>query len=488
MTKKSLLALAASVALVAGTITAYAAGAAYSDVQGSWAQQDINKMVGLNVMTGYDDGMFHPNAWLTRTEFSNMTLRTLGLPPQQISALPSVNNLCNNYWRFGTVDNVTWISAYPNGVYRPESPIRRVEALATLAGVLNKPLVSEAEAEKILSRFSDADQIPTNARREVATAIEYNLFAADPAHPDMIMPLQPATRADTAALLANLYDNRDIAVVQNGVVVAQVQPVFTTTGTSAVREVPVVTSPAAPTQVCPPNMTPGTSGGTSCEQGYLGLPVPYRNSADTVRESGPITPGRLMVGQQASAPLTGAKTCNIAFTATVAKSLYSEYNRPGDPVVVIVDHAIFDTTGKVLAPAGSKALGYITSIESHNRSNENAQIGLVLNQFITPAGQRIPINATIANADGILRAEALQGVIFNPEHSVKALSREISTAQGSWYGSKLGKMWVLEEPLTTLVSAQPIDPMEKRTEDIIIGVGDRLQLRVNSVGILPNSN
>lgn len=457
--KKSLMTLALSLALITGAAQA----ATYPDVSGNWAQSDIDEVTNMRIMSGFNDGMFHPNAWVSRAEFSDMTLKTLGWAPNQAKQLPSVQKVSKNAWRFDEVDNAAWISMYPQGVYRPENPVRRVEALSALAGTLNKPLVSDAEATQILSTYIDADQIPPNLRREVATAIQYDLFAIDPRYASQIQPLQPATRADVAAMLSNLNDQRDIAITPPG----SSAPVATTTTTTATRAV----SGTYAEQTCENYKSSGGS------KQVCTNPVPFRNSADTVdinRFGKPPAPANVQPMTTSTLPQ------NTIFSGTVAKALYSEFNRPGDPVVLILDHTLFDDCGKVVAPAGSRVLGEVTSVVANNTTAEVAQLGLAFHEIVTPTGQRVMINGRVASADGILRSDALQGVIVHPEHSVQALRREISTAEGAWYGTKVGKMHVLETPLTTLGDSEPVTDLDQRiTQNVILGVGDRLQVMVD---------
>ncbi|WP_373531601.1 S-layer homology domain-containing protein [Vampirovibrio sp.] len=471
MKRSNLIALAVTLSLASGVT--YAA-TNYSDVSGNWAQSDINTMVDMQVMSGFNDGNFHPDAWLTRAEFTQMSGKALGLEAQKAETVPSFKQVSKNDWGFSNVDNQQWITSYPTGVFRPANPVRRVEALAAMGGALNKPLVSDAEATTILSKYSDGDQVPPTARRQVATAIQYNLFEIDPASgTDKIEPMRPITRAETAALLNDLYENRDIAIVQNGEVIAQTQPgdeTTTSTGTSAVYGESTETS--------------STTEAASQKIGYKS--TPYRNSADTIPEFRTVntttTPTTLSADSAMSLP------ANTTFTGTVAKALYSEFNRPGDPVMLILDHPLFDTSGKIVAPAGSKVLGVITNVVSKNQTNEDAQLGFAFNGFITPAGQRIPMSATIANTDGILKAKEMQGVVFHPDRSTAALSREINTSSGSLYGTKIGKAEVLDQAMVQQVSDKPMDPLDKRSSNIVIGVGDRLQLRLESMGSDPATN
>lgn len=458
MKKSNLITLSLTFSLACGM--AFAA-IPYADVTGNWAQSDINNMLDMQVMSGFNDGNFHPDAWLTRAEFSQMAAKTLGLEAKKANSVPSFKQVSQNSWAFGNVENQDWINSYPAGVFRPANPVRRVEALAAMGGALNKPMLTEAEANTVLGKYSDGDQVPNAARRQVATAIQYDLFEIDPASgANKIEPLRPINRAETAALLNDLYQNRDIAIVQNGRVLSKTEQT-PSTGTSAVSG------------------GYGTTESTDAEKiGYKS--TPFRNSADTIVEFRKVNTTTTPTNLDAKGPIS--LPANTTFTGTVAKALYSEFNKPGDPVMLILDHPLFDTNGKIVAPAGSKVLGVVKSVISKNETNDDAQLGITFNGFITPEGQRIPMSATIANTDGILKATELQGVVFHPDRSTAALSREISTSAGALYGTKIGKAEVLDEPLVQQLSSKEVDPLDKRNSNIVIGVGDRLQIRIESLG------
>jgi len=477
--KKNLIALAMTLTISAG-VAAQAATVVYTDINGNWAQTDITNLTDLKIMSGFNDGMFHPDAWLTRSEFINMNARAIGLPQNKVNQVSVFKDINGNQWNFTKVEDQALITAYPSGVFRPENPIRRAEVMASLAASINKPLVSQSEADQILSKFDDANEVPATLRRQVATAIKYDLVEIDPKFgTDELDPMRPATRAEVAAMLNELYDNRDIAIVQNGVLVTSAPVTTTTTTTTA-------TSTGATT----PGETGETIGGAGYDEVNQGASrltsdvTPFRNSADTLEETHQFPAIGLKDAGIQPTTTTVSLPANTTFTGTVAKALYSEFNHPGDPVMLILDHALFDASGRVVAPAGSKILGHVTSVLPHNQTNTQAELAMVFDQIITPTGQRLTINGTVANNDGILRAESLQGIVIHPGQSTAALKREISTAEGALYGIKNGKMNVLEEPLTTLGSEQPLALTDMSRKEIIVGVGDRLQVRIDgTVGV-----
>jgi hypothetical protein len=480
--RKNLIALAVSATLTSSALTAQAV--MYPDINGNWAQSNIQQMTDMNVMAGFSDGKFHPDAWITRTEYSKMVLKTLGIPYNQMNSVQSVDKVYRNEWGFGPVDSAT-AASYPPGVFRPENPVRRVEAIAGLAGTLTQPLVSDAEANQILSRFSDANQIPVNARRAVATSIKYGLYSYDPKFGSSnFMPMQPITRAEVADLLSDLYQNRGITIAR-----AETMPVMPSGQSTATSAVTLTGSPVTSAANNDPGVTTRRYSNDvayrNFGQSLLFGTLPYRSGADNISVMNPLTPGRTIpINPQIT---TLNLPANTTFTGTVAKALYSEYNRPGDPVMLILDHNILDSSNNIIAPAGSKLLGFISYLTPRNPSNNVAEMSLVFSQLVTPEGRRYNLCGVVANCgnEGVLKADEPQGIVFHPEHSIAALKREINTAEGSWYNTKLGKTWFLNEPFTTQVSNHSIVPADKSERNIIIGVGDRLQVRVEGCPTCP---
>jgi hypothetical protein len=204
--------------------------------------------------------------------------------------------------------------------------------------------------------------------------------------------------------------------------------------------------------------------------------MPYRNPSDTIEQ----------YRNPTVHPVTGVEPIKAAnlpadttFTGTVAKTIYSEYNRPGDPVMLILDHALMGSDNSVVAPAGSRVLGTVISVLPANTSNDKAELGIRFHEIIRPDGQRLSIDAGVNNADGILRADTPESVVFSGNRSTKALQNEIAASEGGLFGTKQGKMYVLDTPLTRLGSDRPLAYTDRPARtDVVLAVGDKLQVRV----------
>ncbi len=172
----------------------------FSDVPvGFWASAAIAALSTRGIVDGFPDGTFRPNKPITRAEFAEMVRRAFDRPASR-EAL-KFNDLTPNYWATGAIDKATqtrFMSGFPNGSFQPNRQIPRLQVLLALATGLK--LQPTTPPSQILSRYQDAEQIPTYAASKIAAATEAGLIIND-GNAKALKPKQIATRAEAAALI-----------------------------------------------------------------------------------------------------------------------------------------------------------------------------------------------------------------------------------------------------------------------------------------------
>ncbi|MEO1386036.1 MAG: S-layer homology domain-containing protein [Cyanobacteria bacterium J06634_6] len=186
----------------------------FSDISQHWASQCIVALAKREVIQGYPNGTFRPEATVSRAEFAALMQRVFGSLPVKQSA-KTFTDVLPEYWASGAI---SWtserglFSGYAGDRFRPRLTISRVQALVVLTAGMTASQATEAvsspEAEQasavlrqqMLAAFSDSSDIPTYGQDAVASALAVGLLESLP-EPRPLRPQQAMTRGEVAALL-----------------------------------------------------------------------------------------------------------------------------------------------------------------------------------------------------------------------------------------------------------------------------------------------
>lgn len=104
-------------------------GISYPDVPANhWAGQDIARAVKAGIATGYPDGTFRPDRYITRVEMAQMLGNALQLEPLDID--PGFRDIPDDYWASGmlaALKQSKTLTGYPDGTFRPNNTASRAE-------------------------------------------------------------------------------------------------------------------------------------------------------------------------------------------------------------------------------------------------------------------------------------------------------------------------------------------------------------------------
>lgn len=422
-TKMKMLALALTVQVAAAPLIASAAF--YPDTQNSWAGSAISTLSDQGILTGYPDNTFRPEGLITRAEFSAMMVKALGMQPQGTGA-QTFNDVPSTHWAYPAIETIRstgLVSGYPNGLFMPGRSISRAEAMAILANASHMQMPDASTTEQILGNYRDAASVPTWARPGVAAAIQSGIFANDPSSGNAIEPLQPATRAEVAAMVQNFRARTNVAGGMQGGM--QQGGMTTTTG----------------------------QGTTMTNQG-----------GQTVLQ-----------GRIATVP------ANTRFTGTLqAGTLSSELNKVGDQVTLVVDQPLVSSDGRVIVPVGSRIIGNVSQLESAGRTGKNATMDIDFNQIVTPDGQQYTIQGSVATEDGMLHGGTTKGRVLRALGTTAVgagLGAALGTAMGPLSGGEVGKGAIYGTAVGAGVGA--LGAAIQKGKDVAITSGDKLEIRLD---------
>jgi S-layer homology domain/Glucodextranase, domain B len=106
-----------------------------------WAKLPVEQLATLGIINGYPDGTFKPEGTINRAELTAMIVRLLGGDPGALdkASFPDVPKKLwsYNFIEQGVAEGI--VTGYPDGTFRPDAPINRVEGVSIIARFANLP-------------------------------------------------------------------------------------------------------------------------------------------------------------------------------------------------------------------------------------------------------------------------------------------------------------------------------------------------------------
>src|SRR5665647_740869 len=163
-----------------------------TDINGHWAQSQIENLTAQNIISGYPDGTFKPDKTITRAEFATVLVKAFKLAIKT----GKVFNHTAHHWAkdyIATANAFGIANGYNNAIFGPNDAIRR-EQMAVM-------IVKAAGLEPLATGkvFSDDSKISAWAKNAVSIASGNNLISGYP--DNTFKPQGSATRAEAAIVL-----------------------------------------------------------------------------------------------------------------------------------------------------------------------------------------------------------------------------------------------------------------------------------------------
>ncbi|MDD3364479.1 MAG: S-layer homology domain-containing protein [Syntrophomonas sp.] len=193
-TKYSWLILAMFIWTIAFGITTPAAYASsdLTDINGHWAQSQIENLTAQNIISGYPDGYFKPDQTITRAEFTVVLVKAFKLEANNGEDFTdTADHWAKDY--IATASACGIVNGYENGSFGPNDLITR-EQMAVM-------VVKAAKLDTIATGkvFSDDDKVSAWAKSSVDTASSYKIISGYP--DNSFKPQGSATRAEAVVVI-----------------------------------------------------------------------------------------------------------------------------------------------------------------------------------------------------------------------------------------------------------------------------------------------
>ena len=170
----------------------------FNDLVGHWSAPFVEALATQGLVKGFLNGTFKPDTQVTRAQFA--ALITAAFPVVE-AIRPGIRfpDVSSSFWAteaIRTAQTKGFISGFPDGSFRPDAPLTRVQAIVALVSGLT---LGDGRSESLLV-YTDRAQVPSYAIEPVAAATERQLIINYP-DPYTLRPLIPITRAETTAFV-----------------------------------------------------------------------------------------------------------------------------------------------------------------------------------------------------------------------------------------------------------------------------------------------
>lgn len=192
--------------MTSGSAPSPAVNRNFSDIATHWAKDCILALAQRNIVNGYPDNTFRPDAGIARSEFA--ALMFAAFPNAQSVRSPvDFSDVPSSHWAYSAIRwayERGFMSGYPDGTFQPNQMLSRLQAVLVLVSTQS---VSHSWSPDELLRlyFEDAGQVPAWAKKAAADAIAADLIVNYP-KVRQLRPLENATRGEISALLCRTLD------------------------------------------------------------------------------------------------------------------------------------------------------------------------------------------------------------------------------------------------------------------------------------------
>ena len=172
----------------------------FSDISKNyWAKEYIAELAAMEVIGGFPDGSFRPNAPVTRAELAALLQKVF--IKSKIRKAIAFKDVPAQYWANDAIREtyeMGFFNTFGSKEFNPNQKLSRLDVLITLAKGLNYKFTDSTT--NILSVYSDASTIKSEHRNFIAALTQNGVIVNYP-NKKLLNTKKVATRADVCALL-----------------------------------------------------------------------------------------------------------------------------------------------------------------------------------------------------------------------------------------------------------------------------------------------
>lgn len=178
----------------------------YTDVSETyWAADAIQSVTAKHIIIGVEDDKYEPHRSVTRAEFAAMLVRMLGLSVQYTASSSPFQDVSETDWfadEVAAAYATGIVHGKNDGIFMPNAAITRQEMAVMIIRAYEVAHSTGVSTENPEFSFADMDQINEWTKPSIAAAIELGLLRGRTNN--LFAPLDETTRAESAQVIARL--------------------------------------------------------------------------------------------------------------------------------------------------------------------------------------------------------------------------------------------------------------------------------------------
>ncbi|MGI6227700.1 MAG: S-layer homology domain-containing protein [Peptococcales bacterium] len=185
----------------------------FADIQGHWAQKDIEFLASRKLVSGVAIDRFDPERAITRAEFASMLIKLLNIDAGYVQESKFID-VSIDAWYAKTVNaasNFGLVAGVAPGIFEPERTITRQEMMAMVSRALRHKGIDISIDETVindrLAMYSDAELLASWAKEVAVIAINNGIISGRTQ--TTLAPLENATRAEAAVIMKRIFNKID---------------------------------------------------------------------------------------------------------------------------------------------------------------------------------------------------------------------------------------------------------------------------------------
>jgi hypothetical protein len=186
-------------------------GASLDDMVGHWAEADVDALLAQQLISGYPDNTFRPDAPITRAEFVVMLARALGWSSNGGDMEPGALYFSDARtipdWARQAVGYAVQqglVHGYADNTFRPDAPITRAEAGVFLDQALRIFACDTGNNSFLPPPWDDWTKIPVWAQTPVSQLFNAGVLAGRT--PQEFAPLDSLKRGEAATAISRILE------------------------------------------------------------------------------------------------------------------------------------------------------------------------------------------------------------------------------------------------------------------------------------------